>query len=450
MQQMALSWESQPQRTVMTVAELNARIKQTLDERFSNLWVSGEISGVRPAASGHIYFTLKDQESQIRCVCWRSATRFLKFKPQDGVAVVARGRVDVFEARGEYQLIVEALEPQGYGALQYAFEQLKRKLAIEGLFNAERKRPLPKLPRRIGLVTSPSGAVIQDMLNVFGRRFPGLHLRLYPATVQGEGSVESVIRGIEHFSTSGWAEVMIVARGGGSLEDLWTFNEEAVARAIVASQIPVVSAIGHETDFSISDFVADLRAPTPSAAAELVICTRESLIEQITGCERHLEKAIRYRLSESSRRVHELGADRAATLLHRRVGRSLQQIDDADYRIREMMRGQVRRGRERLDLLDGQLRRLDLRVRFAETRNRLQKATERLERCLQSRVDRMRSRVTTLHAELNHLSPLAVLDRGYAIVQTNDDAVVRSPEQAPPGTEVQIRLARGRLKADTK
>ncbi len=279
MEQLALTWG--PTRTTYTVAQLSARIRDLLGSEFDDIWVAGEISGVRTVSSGHCYFTLKDQNAQIRCACFRASLRYLKFKPQDGVAVLARGHIDLYEARGEYQLLVEALEPQGHGALQFAFDQLKRKLAEEGLFEAARKRPITRLPRRIGIVTSPTGAVIRDITQILSRRFPGLHIRLYPALVQGEGSIDAVCRALEYFSNSNWPDVVILARGGGSLEDLWTFNEEAVARAIVACSVPVISAIGHETDFTIADFVADLRAPTPSAAAELVICTREQLLEQI-------------------------------------------------------------------------------------------------------------------------------------------------------------------------
>src|SRR5712691_10612764 len=255
-----------PERRVVTVSELNAAIRGLLDREFFDVWVSGEISGVKIAGSGHYYFTLKDAESQLRCVCFRSTARFLKFKPQDGAAVLARGRIDVYEARGEYQLQVEALELEGHGALQFAFEQLKKKLAAEGLFEQARKRPLPRFPARIGIVTSPRGAVISDMVKILTARLPGLHIRLFPALVQGAGSVEEVCRGIDYFSRTRWADLVIVGRGGGSLEDLWTFNEEAVARAIAGCRVPVVSAVGHETDFTIADFVADLRAPTPSAA----------------------------------------------------------------------------------------------------------------------------------------------------------------------------------------
>src|SRR6201984_939396 len=263
-------------------------MRALLMEHFSDIWVAGEISGTRLPSSGHYYFTLKDEFAQIRCVCYKMTARYLKFKPQDGVAVLARGRIDLYDARGEVQLVVEAIEPQGYGALQLAFEQLKKKLEAEGLFDRARKRPLPALPERIGIVTSPTGAVIRDMLHILERRCPGRHIRLYPAQVQGEGAAEQVTAGIEYFSVSGWAEVVIVARGGGSLEDLWAFNEEGVARAIAGCAVPVISAVGHETDFTIADFVADLRAPTPSAAAEMVSATRQSVLDRLSGCESKL------------------------------------------------------------------------------------------------------------------------------------------------------------------
>src|SRR5580658_886664 len=248
MEQFALDFQLAPERQIFTVSELNAAIRAVLDGEFADIWVSGEISGTKLAASGHYYFTLKEREAQVRCVAFRSAHRYWKIKPQDGLAVLARGRLDVYEARGEYQLLVEMLEPQGLGALQLAFEQLKKKLAAEGLFETARKRPLPRYPGRIGIVTSPRGAAIADMIHILSRRFPGLHIRLYPALVQGEGAAEEVCRGIDFFSRNQWADLLIVGRGGGSLEDLWTFNEEAVARAIAACAIPVVSAVGHETD----------------------------------------------------------------------------------------------------------------------------------------------------------------------------------------------------------
>src|SRR5712691_5982196 len=327
-----------PERSVLTVSELNAAIRGLLDREFFDVWVSGEISGVKIAGSGHYYFTLKDAEAQLRCVCFRSTARFLKFKPQDGAAVLARGRVDVYEARGEYQLQVEVLELQGHGALQFAFEQLKKKLAAEGLFEQARKRPLPRFPARIGIVTSRRGAVISDMIHILSRRFPGLHIRIFPAQVQGPGSIEEVCRGIEYFSRTGWAEVVIVARGGGSLEDLWTFNEELVVRAIAKSVAPVISAIGHETDFTIADFVADLRAPTPSAAAELVVRTREEILDQIASLRHRLIQLMRYRIAMAWSRSRQQGVDRGRSLLHRAIGRRLQRIDELQYRLRERLR----------------------------------------------------------------------------------------------------------------
>ncbi|MCC6540309.1 MAG: exodeoxyribonuclease VII large subunit, partial [Bryobacterales bacterium] len=301
MEQISFKWE--PQRKVYSVSELNAAIRGILNRSFADVWISGEISGLKLAPSGHAYFSIKDAEAQVRSVCFRGTLRFLKFRPQDGVAVLARGKVDVFEPRGEYQFLVEWLEPQGLGALQLAFDQLKKKLEAEGLFAAERKRALPRFPQRIGLVTSPAGAVIRDMIHVLRRRWPGVHIRLYPALVQGIGSLEEVVAGLEHFGRGDWADVVIVGRGGGSLEDLWTFNEEAVARAIAASKVPVISAVGHETDFTIADFVADLRAPTPSAAAELAVPNRDDFAGQLTQRAERLERAMHLVVARGLSRV---------------------------------------------------------------------------------------------------------------------------------------------------
>ncbi len=442
---MALAWG--PLRKTYTVAELTASIRTLLGSEFADVWVSGEISGTRTVSSGHCYFTLKDRDAQLRCVCFRASLRYLKFKPKDGVAVLARGRVDVYESRGEYQFLVEALEPQGHGALQFAFEQLKKKLASEGLFEAARKRPLPPLPRRIGIVTSPSGAVIRDIVEILSRRFPGLHIRLYPAAVQGEGSIEAVLRAIEYFSQSGWADVVILARGGGSLEDLWTFNEEAVARAIAASRAPVISAIGHETDFTIADFVADLRAPTPSAAAELVICTREQLLDQTAALEHKLAQLARYRLAMASRRLHQQGVERVSALLHRNVGRLQQRIDDLTYRMRERAGAGASMRRKRFESVAARLIRLDLRLRFAAARRRLETAQAALARLIHLRLARAHGRLDPVVAHLTQLSPLKILDRGYAIVANAEGRIVKEPAQAPPGSAIEVRLARGRIAA---
>src|SRR5580692_10897580 len=341
MEQFALEFDLVPQRRIFSVRELNAAIRAVLDAEFQEVWVSGEISGLKLAASGHYYFTLKDAEAQVRCVAFRSSHRYWKFKPRDGLAVLARGRLDVYEARGEYQLQVEMVEPQGLGALQLAFEQLKRKLTLEGLFAPDRKRALPRFPRRIGIVTSPRGAAIGDMVQILSRRFPGLHIRLYPALVQGEGAVEEICRGIDFFSRTGWADLVIVGRGGGSLEDLWAFNEDAVARAIAACAVPVVSAVGHETDVTIADFVADLRAATPSAAAELAVPNREDLLERLAAARSKAGQALRYRLAMLERRLRQQGIERALALLHRRLGRGLQRIDEQEYLLRERIRASL-------------------------------------------------------------------------------------------------------------
>jgi exodeoxyribonuclease VII large subunit len=437
----------EPQRRVFRVSELNAAVQQVFEAEFGGIWVMGEISGCRLAPSGHHYFSLKDQESQIKCVLFKGSARFAKFKPQDGLAVMARGSLEVYEARGEYQLIVELLEPQGAGALQLAFEQLKKKLAAEGLFEQSRKRGLPALPRRIGIVSSPAGAVIRDMLHVLERRFQGLHVRLYPAQVQGEGSVEQVCRGIEFFSRGGWADVLIVARGGGSLEDLWTFNEEAVARAIAGSKIPVISAVGHEVDFTIADFVADVRAPTPSAAAEIVICTRDSLLEQIAGSRIKALQAIRYRLLSCSRDLHQRGTERAAALVHRALARRAQRVDDLEHRLRALKQRLLDSRRRRLAELTRRLQASDLRLRFARDRRREELLRARLVKIAETRLWQARRREESLSGHLQQLSPLAVLGRGYAIVENSHKRILRAATEAAAGEQLKIRLHRGELDA---
>lgn len=445
MEQFAL--EFFPQRRVFSVSELNAAIRGLLDREFQDVWVSGEISGVKLAASGHYYFTLKEREAQVRCVCFRSYHRYFKFKPQDGVAVLARGRIDVYEARGEYQLLVESLQPQGHGALQFAFEQLKKRLDSEGLFDSSRKRPLPKFPRRVGVITSPRGAVISDMLEILARRFPGLHIRLFPALVQGEGSIEEVCRGLEYFSRSRWADVVILARGGGSLEDLWTFNEEAVARAIAGCSVPVVSAVGHETDVTIADFVADLRAPTPSAAAEMIVCTRQELLDRIAGSRQKLAQMLRYRLAMAGRRLHQHGIERALSLLNRSIGRELQRIDEQEYRLRERVRGLLESRQRARRLLESRLRFYDLRPRFARDRRRLDSAAGSVMQMARLQLNRRKSRLDSLSAKLSQLSPLRILERGYAIVTDEAGTILKDSHAVPDGSLIQARLASGNLRA---
>jgi exodeoxyribonuclease VII large subunit len=438
---LALSFE----RRIYGVSELNAAVQSLFEDKFRAIWVEGEISNCRPATSGHFYFSLKDANSQLKCALFKGNARFVKFKPQDGMKVLARGNLEVYEARGEYQLIVESLEPQGVGALQIAFEQLKKKLAAEGLFAQERKRPLPNLPRRVGIITSTGGAVIRDILQILERRFPGLHIRVYPALVQGEGAIDQICAGLLHFSNRPWADVVILARGGGSLEDLWTFNEEAVARAIRASTVPVVSAIGHETDFTIADFVADLRAPTPSAAAELIICTKESLLELVNAQNAKMLQALRYRLAMCARALHERGIDRAATVMHRAITRRSQRIDELDFIMRRALHTVLDTRAKRLLNANRSLQSNDLRLKLANGRHKGQALHEHMRRTMQDRLWQSRRRYESLDLHLRQLSPLAVLTRGYAIVQNPQGDVLRSASETGPGEDLSVLLSRGKL-----
>ncbi len=443
--QMKLSLEAE--RRIFQVKELNAAVQNLFEIEFRNIWVLGEISGCRMAGSGHTYFSLKDEQSQIKCALFKGSARFARFKPQDGLWVLARGSLEVYEPRGEYQLIVDLLEPQGAGALQLAFEQLKKKLSADGLFHPERKKPLPKLPQRIGVVTSPAGAVIRDILHVLERRFQGIQVRIFPAQVQGEGSVEQVCAGLRHFSERKWADVVIIARGGGSLEDLWTFNEEAVARAIAASQVPVISAIGHETDFTIADFVADCRAPTPSAAAEIVIRTRDSVEEQISDCRAKAVQSLRYRLLLGSRDLRERGIERAAAVLHRNLMKRAQRTDDLEHGLRHSIHATIESRTRQVSDLTRRLQANDLRLRFVRQRQHLNQLHNRLGNAVGTRLWHTRRDFERLHLRLEQLSPLAVLGRGYAIVQKRTGEILRSSTNADFDEQLRIRLHQGEIDA---
>ena len=445
MEQITLQWE--PQRRTYSVGELNSEIRSLLGEAYDDIWVAGEISGTKAAASGHLYFTLKDGDSALRCVSFRNTARYLKFKPQDGVAVLARGRIEVYEARGEYQLMVEALEPQGHGALQFAFEQLKRKLELEGLFDAERKRPLPKFPQRIGIVTSPTGAVIRDLLTVLQRRMPGLHIRIYPALVQGTGAAEAVCRGLHYFSLSAWPDVVILARGGGSLEDLWPFNDEEMARAIAASRMPVISAVGHETDFTIADFVADLRAPTPSAAAEMVVPTRDELLDRVQGLAGLARRSVHMRLLQVKRRLQDQGVERVTRVLQHTINQQLRTVDDLEERLQDVLQRRLSLLHKQCHGLDNRLQRTDVRVRLSDAQGRWERARALLQKSMECRQVGARGRLQPLVGQLEQLSPLRVLGRGYAIVEA-EGRVVHTPAEAVPGTRLQIRLAQGSVQAE--
>ncbi|HZO43085.1 MAG TPA: exodeoxyribonuclease VII large subunit [Methylomirabilota bacterium] len=411
-------------RAVLTVSELTRRLQEVLEDRFPAVWVEGEISNFRLYGSGHAYFTLKDADSQIRAVLFRNRGRRIKFEPADGLHVMAFGSIEVYAQRGEYQMVIELLEPKGLGALQLAFEQLKTRLQAEGLFDQARKRELPRFPRKIGIVTSTSGAAIRDILRVIGRRFGELHIVIAPCRVQGDGAAEEIAQGIRDLNALGGVDVIIVGRGGGSLEDLWAFNEELVARAIVGSKVPVVSAVGHEVDFTIADFVADLRAPTPSAAAELVVREKQAVVDSLGQLRARLERFAARPLRDLERRVDELTA-----------------------RLRRAMRTELGRANHRVALSTRALRASDPVARVARDRHRLENLQSRMTASLNRRRDRARYALETAVGRLDSLSPLAVLGRGYSLTRTATGEVVRSPAQVNVGDAIRVLLHRGSLDA---
>lgn len=392
------------ERPILSVSELTRRVKEILeaDPVLRTVWVKGEISNFKHHSSGHMYFTLKDEKSRLKCVMFRTRNAALRFRPEDGLTVIAGGAIGVYEVAGEYQLYVDELYPAGQGALHLAFEQLKRKLESEGLFDPARKRPLPFLPRTVGVVTSPTGAAIRDILSVLRRRFPGVDIVLAPAQVQGEGGPASVIRGIRLLNERDDVDVLIVGRGGGSLEELWTFNDEGVARAIAASRIPVISAVGHETDFTIADFVADRRAPTPSAAAEMAVPERAALLAQLSSVRERLGRALEKQLSRRREALQYLRTSPALTRPLDRIYQRRQHLDDVVQRAAVAIRYGLEAKRRRLEALVGKL----------ET-----------------------------------LSPLATLARGYAICTKDDGSVVTDAAAVRAGERVRVRVSRGEIRA---
>ena len=450
MSQVPFPFDLAPQRRIYSVAELSLELKILLEKKFPDVWVTGEVSNFRGATSGHLYFTLKDASAQIRAVCFRTQARYLKFKPQDGISVIARGHLSVYEARGEYQLYVDYLEPAGIGALQLAFEQLKAKLQSEGLFDPARKRPLPVLPHTIGVVTSPTGAVIRDILRVLKRRFRNMNVLLYPAKVQGEGAAEEIVRGIEYFSKSGAADVVIVARGGGSLEDLWAFNEETVARAIAASRIPVISAVGHETDFTIADFVADLRAPTPSAAAELVVRRKQDFIDDLREHARHLTQSARLLLSTFREQLTELRMHEVFQTMRTRVAERAQRVDDGVAELNRLIRQLLHEARQELARVSGGIVRYDFRRLVKLKRAALDERSAKLDADFRRLLLERRNRLAQVEALLKERSPLTILNRGYSITRDAQGRIVRDAAQVAVGDDVSIRLARGELGANVR
>ena len=439
-----------PERKVWTVSQLTTRIRELLAQNFTDIWVDGEISNCREAQSGHLYFTLKDAAAQIRCVCFRNQLRLLKFRPEDGLHVTVRGSLSVYDARGEYQIYVEHVEPVGLGALQLAFEQLKKRLEANGLFDPARKKPLPMLPRRIGLVTSPGGAAVRDVVRILRRRFPNVHLTVYPVRVQGEGAAAEIVDALRYFNRKQLADVLILARGGGSLEDLWAFNEEIVARAISASTIPIITGIGHETDFTIADFVADVRASTPSAAAELVVQSRREFDRHIATLREDLASRVRMRLLEWKHRVQELAADRSFRRPIDLLRQSRQRADEFTSRLAMGLQARLDASRRRFTAAQLRIASFDFRAKIGALGLRLEKRSADLGRRAERFLRVKRERFERLRLQLEERNPLRVLERGYAVAYDASGAVLRSADQVALGDTVAVQLARGRLTTEVK
>ncbi|HLK34024.1 MAG TPA: exodeoxyribonuclease VII large subunit [Terriglobales bacterium] len=448
--QLDFTFQMAQERRIWRVRDLVGAVRTHLEREYTDVWVEGEISNFRPAESGHLYFTLKDENAQVRIVMFRSQARLLRFRPDNGMRVVARGRITVYDARGELQLSAEYLEPKGAGALQVAFEQLKARLEAEGLFDSNRKKPIPALPRTIGVVTSPRAAALRDILNILRRRHESANVLIFPAQVQGEAASAEVGTGIRYFNRARNVDVIIVARGGGSLEDLAAFNDEALARVVAGSHIPVISAVGHETDFTIIDFVSDLRAPTPSAAAELVIRSRQEIEEQAEGLRLRVARAMRYHLLLLRQQLTELAQHGAFARMSDALGRRQQRLDDLVFRLSTAERALLARHRQRLDLAAAGVRHHDLRRVLAGVRRDLQAELSALVASARAQMLRHRSRLEQLDARLQGLSPLNILERGYALVFDAQGKLVKDAAQVHKGGEIRARLARGEFTATVK
>ena len=436
--------EQQPSESatpkILSVSDVNKAVKTTLESNYKSLWVKGEISNFKAHTSGHFYFSLKDSKAQISAVMFRGVNQNLRFKPHDGLEVIVRGKITVYEPRGNYQFFCESMDPVGAGALQVAFDQLKRKLEAEGLFAAARKRPLPMLPRHVAVVTSPTGAAIRDILNILGRRFKGLRVTVVPALVQGESSASSVIAGIELAQRLPDVDVMIVGRGGGSIEDMWGFNDEKLARAIVASRVPIISAVGHEIDFTIADFVADLRAPTPSAAAELVCKNASEISENIHAQSRRLMRAFKH--------CHDLARQKVFQLSKRLVDpkRRLQDLsqrnDELTLRLENALRRSFETRLRKVELLRARLPEPEVLRRYQE----VSMLRSRLEAHWLRTHEAKAGRLARLVGKLDSLSPLEVLKRGYAVAR-KDGAPIKDSATLKAGDRFDVEFARGKIEA---
>ncbi len=436
-----LNQEVQRDNQPLTVTELNSQARRLLETRFVNTRVEGEISGFARPASGHWYFTLKDASAQIRCAMFKGKNRAVKFLPAEGKQILIRGKVSLYEGRGDYQLIVDHMEEAGVGALQCAFEELKQKLANEGLFSVENKRPLPELPQHIGVITSPTGAAIRDIIAVIGRRFPAIPVTVIPTSVQGNAAADELVEAITLANKSKLFDILIISRGGGSLEDLWPFNEERVARAIAISEIPTVSAVGHEIDFTIADFVADYRAPTPSAAAEVLSPDREEWLNRVSFFKRKLNTLIQHRLQISAQ-----GLDSISLRLRNpkeKLQEHKQRLSDLDIRLQQTVRLQLQRHQSGLQRSQGYLLQNSPEHRLSQIKFQLEHRSETLEKRMQQTLEKKSAHFQHLCSQLTTVSPLATLARGYSITRSGDTVITNS-EQLSPGDPVETLFKEGK------
>jgi len=437
-----------PERRVWKVRDLVAAVRTHIEREYSDAWVEGEISNFRAPDSGHLYFTLKDGNSQIKVVMFRSSARLLRFRPADGLQVVVRGRITIYEDRGELQISAEYIEPKGAGSLQLAFEQLKAKLEAEGLFAAERKKPIPQLPSRIGIVTSAQAAALRDILNILQRRHHSVNVLVFPAQVQGDAASHEVTAGVRYFNQHDNVDVIIIARGGGSAEDLAPFNNEGLARTVAASEIPVISAVGHETDFTIVDFVADLRAPTPSAAAELVITSRQQIEENAAALHDRLTRAMRYRLLMYRQALTELAQHGAFARMMEVIHQRQQKLDDLTHRLEVAERQLLEQMHRRWETVSAAVRHYDLRLVLSGMRKELESRTTALVAVTRNVLLQHRVRAERLQTALESLSPLAILDRGYALIFDPTGKLLKDASKVGVGDKISARLAHGQIRAE--
>ena len=433
------------ERRALSVSELTAKLRNFVEREFADLYVEGEISNFHRHSSGHWYFSLKDEAASLRCASFRMQNRMIRFIPEDGLHVIARGRLSIYDARGEYQLIVEYMEPVGAGALQLALEQLKKRLSSEGLFAMERKRPLPILPRTIGVVTSPTGAAIRDILRVLKRRNEAVSVMIAPVRVQGEGAASDIARAIRLLNSRKEVDAIIVGRGGGSTEDLSCFNDEVVARAIYNSRLPVISAVGHETDITIADLVADLRASTPSAAAEMVATRRDEMCARIAGLAEDVRRALQYRLLTMRGTFTRLESSRAFDQVRSRIRDYAQKFDEAAYSMESAVGAALRDGRARHASLALRLGETNLRSRVVERRGKLSDLRQRLQTTARTTVARASERVSLAAGKLDSLSPLGVLGRGYAVAVDLQGRVIKRADDVQSGEPVRVRVSQGEM-----